>query len=674
MVAALLFAAGVGAVGEFASEEPSDVPMPGPGAKARYAVTPLGTGDDFGVQSIEMSWGAGEFVRDEAFNVRLAWPVHVTVTGTEWSHRLWTLYDAETGKPLFDGQETIRPYRWPTSNFFGVSTGSQSAELELAFELYEDIRGFCGLLDGPGLDLKQDEVMLTGHCSRLDGEPETLFQQTGPLEYTSPEDERFQVHYQAGLPFPTRLTVPIADMLLWMGWTDVVWQLDLEEWSNGGATYGFAPSLTEAGALPAQRPLTPWTLDDSRVDHPFPLSAATRLIIANNDDTADFLAAHPEAYLQAAWSLRERDGSGNYMHTWALTWTDGDAWHAKKVRQQPGGLFGVTSEELPDQYIYEDHEPGHVERPMPPKSSLPETMPDPRDVMDRHQEMTGGTEPLPRYGFQFYCDQGDCNQAIAIVAGGDFTADRFDRGSDPQANANVMTDGYHYGYHQLMVLNDGTIAYTEKSRSQTAALLPDSSDDPAPVGQDKAASGWVAPTPGQAARVGLIAAASGLLVYLAPALKAPMLGLFSRIRGEHLLQHPARAAIMSAVEAEPGIHFQELLRRLDLGRSTLDHHLGKLSQGGLMRAKVSPGYTCYFPRKADRNLMDAAPFLRAPGPKAILQEVVHGNDGRVSAISKRTGLSTSTVSHHLGRMKDAGLVEGGGRRGFRPTAKASNVI
>ena len=125
------------------------------------------------------------------------------------------------------------------------------------------------------------------------------------------------------------------------------------------------------------------------------------------------------------------------------------------------------------------------------------------------------------------------------------------------------TEGFQYAYDQLMVLDDGRITYQEHALSEAppAIQVPDSTSAP-PDSEGSTANVWTPPTARQAAAVGAFAALGGLLVYLLPGLKAPFFALFSRIRGEHLLEHPARAQIMVVIEADPGIHFQELMRRL----------------------------------------------------------------------------------------------------------------
>lgn len=683
-VASVLFATGMAAIGSATVDEVSDVPYPGPGASAVYSVTPVGSGNDYGVQRLVMNWRNVEEVHDEEFNLRLAWPVDIAIEGTDWDFRLWAYYDAETGEPILDGQESARTFEtgpvvigsnmctWYVANEHPCTA---QATYDLAFDLYHEMRGLCGLTAGPTLDPKADEVDLHGHCSRLNGRGITSMERVGHLEYENPNDPRFKVEYVPGVPFPVKTTVPLSDMLLYMPHTDVVWQMELESW-EGAYPYTPTPSLVQSNGVPSQNAWTDWGIDDSDLDHPFRLSEAYAAAVADLEEptVSGFLDDHPDAFLRSAWSFRQEDGSGNHAYYWALTWTDGDQWISKLVSQRTGGALGITHEELPPSIEVADHTPSDIEwTDLPTPEAVPATLPDLQELLARHADMRLLEDDQNRYGFQIYCSNG-CEDPFIFMAAGTFTSQSTDAAQDPQAATRGATDGAVHAYDQLMVYQDGTAVYTERASYRTGSIVPPTNGAGTDSTDDGSAAAWVPPSAQATAGVGLVAAAGGLLIYLAPGLKAPALALFSRIRGEHLLEHPGRSAIMAMVEADPGIHFKELMRRLDMGRATLDHHLQKLTEARLLKVHVSPGYTCYFPRKVDRALMAASPFLRSPGPKAILEEVVHGDGSTVAAISKKVGLSTSTVSHHLQRMKDAGLVEGGGRGGFQPSTLAMRAI
>lgn len=662
-VMVLLLGSGLAVSGGAAalSEESSPVPLPGPETRAVYRAVPLGDGPAYGVGGIVLNWREPELAWDDHYVQRLVWPVDIEVRGPS-QHRLWAVFDAETGAPLFDGQETTGRSSGNIVIGGAVSTGGDSS---LAFDLFHEMRGLCGLLDGPRIDGRAETVMLNGHCSRLDGSGVTEFRRVGHLSYQNPDDPRFQVTYQEGVPVPTTLTVPLSDMILRMPHTSTVWRMELESWSTE-EPYVPGPSLVDAMELPRQLPRTAWGLDDRGLDdHPFRLSEAHAAALDDDPEVRGFMAEHPSAYLRSAWSNRERDGSGNFHYNWYLSWTDGQDFIGRRVTLHPGGAAGITSETLPTTIEIVSFTPSdHEDRPDP--SRLPATMPDPAQVIERHRILTDEDDFLNRYGFQIV-DWGDG----LIVAGGAYTYDS-SSSVDAQAALRTTMEGRHHEYNQLMVYGDGTAVYNERAMYRTRPLVgPVATADAVSPDRD---DGGLPPAAQVAAGVGVFAVLAGLLAYFAPSMKAMAVPLFSRIHRDALLDHPTRAAIMAAVEADPGIHFQALLRHTDTGASTLQHHLRKLTESGHLCVQVSPGYNCYFPRRTDRAALVAAPFLRAAGPKTVLADVVQRGNGTVQAISDRTGLSKSTVSHHLRRMRDAGLLEGGGRDGFRPTELATRAV
>lgn len=83
---------------------------------------------------------------------------------------------------------------------------------------------------------------------------------------------------------------------------------------------------------------------------------------------------------------------------------------------------------------------------------------------------------------------------------------------------------------------------------------------------------------GTAAVVAGAAAATALLLVLL-ALKL-VLPLYSRLRRERLLDHPARARLVELARAKPGIRHAELIAALDLSRGTVEHHLDQLVRHG----------------------------------------------------------------------------------------------
>lgn len=171
---------------------------------------------------------------------------------------------------------------------------------------------------------------------------------------------------------------------------------------------------------------------------------------------------------------------------------------------------------------------------------------------------------------------------------------------------------------------------------------------------------WSMPSRATAASLAAGSAAAGVLILLWPALKGLLggIGLFSRIRREDLLEHPVRAGIMETIEADPGVHFQELVRRLGKGRGTMEHHVRKLVGSGLLVEKAERGFTCYFPKgQVDRRVMDVAPLFKADGARRVAQAVQAQPGAATMELASVLGMATSTVNYHVKRLVDAGVLD-----------------
>ena len=158
-----------------------------------------------------------------------------------------------------------------------------------------------------------------------------------------------------------------------------------------------------------------------------------------------------------------------------------------------------------------------------------------------------------------------------------------------------------------------------------------------------------------ATAIGFVA---GALVFAWPLLKN--LGaflLFSRIERPAALAHPMRQTLFDLIEGEPGIHFQELVRRTGRARAVVEHHLRKLLSVDLVHQELGAGFACYFRNGAvGRRVMKAVPFAKGPGAAGVLDAVVSGSAQSAIDVAKRLGVDEGTVSYHVKRLRRAGLL------------------
>ena len=123
------------------------------------------------------------------------------------------------------------------------------------------------------------------------------------------------------------------------------------------------------------------------------------------------------------------------------------------------------------------------------------------------------------------------------------------------------------------------------------------------------------------------------------------------------LELASRRAIYQQVADTPGIHVRALLDDLDYAKGTLQYHLRWLADEGLVDVSEDGQYTRYYPAaefdEDDRAVMNA---LRREYSRRILAHLLTDGPLSTSELSDRVGKATSTVSWHLSKLAEAGLV------------------
>ncbi len=212
--------------------------------------------------------------------------------------------------------------------------------------------------------------------------------------------------------------------------------------------------------------------------------------------------------------------------------------------------------------------------------------------------------------------------------------------------------------------------------SEAAGLAPpapqSAAETPPPESLDAPASPSVSPVV-LGAGVGFSGAGAALLGVRPQWLRRLLpVALFSRLDSARALDHPVRGELAALIEANPGMHYQELVRRIGRGRGIVEHHLASLCRAGVVLQRSQGRYTCYFHRdvRLDPRLLDSYGLLKAQGARGVLA-ALSGSSGRSRKdLAGDLGLSPTTISYHLQRLAEGGLLEGrrlGGRTHYTVT-------
>jgi len=133
---------------------------------------------------------------------------------------------------------------------------------------------------------------------------------------------------------------------------------------------------------------------------------------------------------------------------------------------------------------------------------------------------------------------------------------------------------------------------------------------------------------------------------------------------ERPLELAGRQRLYDQVAAMPGVHLREIARQLGIDVRTADYHLRLLARHRLVTATEEGGFTRYFPRSSDgrgREIVDARDkpllgLLRKRVPLYIALVLLTTDAAGHGDLARGVGVAPSTLSYHLARMEDAGML------------------
>ncbi|HET6398686.1 MAG TPA: winged helix-turn-helix transcriptional regulator [Candidatus Thermoplasmatota archaeon] len=451
------------------------------------------------------------------------------------------------------------------------------------------------------------------------------------------------------------------------------------------------PSPTRVVA-PATAPFGRMGPDAAGFPHDWTREEALDVLLRHPDgaEVQRYVQDHPDWFLSSAAYERYPSSSGGGPQSWNLVFdSEGAPVSAWIIRWTPGPLAGTPAPALPVLAAFGERYTVHTHRgwlDLPHDTARPASAPTAAGVL-ASWEAYRAHEPrddVRGWGFSLACAAtqaepdvqerakhgaapratgGRCDALELRVWAGDYASGSASEGGLDPATSGTSEEK-EWDRMALIVDGAGRIVGRHESdvhyerRAEGALAQP-----PAPKGEAapglKPVSAGAFPDADSPVGRGITAVSlAGSLLYLAwPTVKSGALGLFSRVSGPRLLQHPTRRLVADCIEANPGIHYKELSRRLGLANGTLEHHLRKLVADGIVLRHAGDGYTCYFPKGVSRHDLRAAGPLKAAGARRVLQAVQASPGASSSDVATAAGLDASTVSHHVRRLQDAGLVE-----------------
>jgi DNA-binding transcriptional ArsR family regulator len=117
-----------------------------------------------------------------------------------------------------------------------------------------------------------------------------------------------------------------------------------------------------------------------------------------------------------------------------------------------------------------------------------------------------------------------------------------------------------------------------------------------------------------------------------------------------------RVLLMKHIEQTPGIRYRELLRLTGLVNGVLSYHLSALEKTNVIKVNRESRITRYYPVNVSDKESAILKFVRHEPIRQILLFILEHDMCTFNEIVDHTGKAPSTVSSHLKRLREAGIV------------------
>lgn len=114
--------------------------------------------------------------------------------------------------------------------------------------------------------------------------------------------------------------------------------------------------------------------------------------------------------------------------------------------------------------------------------------------------------------------------------------------------------------------------------------------------------------------------------------------------------------LLKLIGREPGIRYRELLRSTGFANGVLTYHLSALEKASVIRVDRQARITRYYPVNVPETESQVLGYIRHEPIREIVSFILSQDMCTFAEIVEHTGKAPSTVSAHLKRLKDAGIL------------------
>ncbi|HZX19620.1 MAG TPA: winged helix-turn-helix transcriptional regulator [archaeon] len=126
---------------------------------------------------------------------------------------------------------------------------------------------------------------------------------------------------------------------------------------------------------------------------------------------------------------------------------------------------------------------------------------------------------------------------------------------------------------------------------------------------------------------------------------------------EEALKLDIRKKIYNTVKKNPGLHFREIQRRVEIATGALQYHLDYLQKKHLIKTERETKFLRYYLVRQDFAETGLMALLRQDSIRKIVVFLLQRRFANNTTISLQVGLSPSTTSWHLEKLVENGIVE-----------------
>jgi len=137
-----------------------------------------------------------------------------------------------------------------------------------------------------------------------------------------------------------------------------------------------------------------------------------------------------------------------------------------------------------------------------------------------------------------------------------------------------------------------------------------------------------------------------------------------RLSMEEVLENANRSLIINLILEEPGVHFNEILRKVGISAGNLAWHLDILESYKIIQKRRVGQYLVYYSYLAKNPLSNLDPKLMKSKTTLEILQLIGDNPGAYqNQIAKRLDLNHKTVKYHLDKLMEAKLIYGEKKKG-----------